>query len=147
MSRTVKVGLIGAGFVSDLHAYSFQNYVKEAEIVAVAALEGAQAFAKERGIPNAFDDYREMLKMKEIEAVTIAIPNYVHKQAVVDAAMAGKHVICEKPLCVTLEEADEMIDTCKRQGVLLLYAEELLFAPKYVRARNLIKEGAIGEPF
>jgi myo-inositol 2-dehydrogenase/D-chiro-inositol 1-dehydrogenase len=147
MGKTVKVGLIGAGFVSDLHAFSFNQYVKDAEIVAVAALEGAQEFAKERRIPNAFDDYREMLKMKEIDAVTIAIPNYVHRQAAVDAAMAGKHVICEKPLCVTLEEADEMIDTCKRQGVLLLYAEELLFAPKYVRAKNLISEGAIGEPF
>ncbi len=104
-------------------------------------------FAKEHGIPNAFEDYREMLKMKDIDVVTIAIPNYVHRQATVDAAKAGKHVICEKPLCVTLEEADEMIDTCKKQGVLLMYAEELLFAPKYVRAKTLIDEGAIGEPF
>lgn len=47
--------------------------------------------------------------------------------------MARKHVICEKPLCKTLEEADQMIDTCKKQGVLLMYAEELCFAPKYVR--------------
>ena len=147
MSRTVKVGLIGAGFVSDLHAYSFQHFVKDAEIVAVAALNNAKEFAKERGIPNAFEDYREMLQMKEIDVVTVAIPNYLHRQAAVDAARAGKHVICEKPLCVNLEEADEMIDTCQKQGVLLMYAEELLFAPKYVRAKTLIDEGAIGEPF
>ena len=55
----------------------------------------------------------------------------------VDAAKAGKHVICEKPLCRTLEEADQMIDACRKQGVLLLYAEELFFAPKYVRAKTL----------
>ena len=116
MSKTVKVGLIGAGFVSDLHAYAFKHFVKDAEIVAVAALEGAKEFAKEHEIPNAFDDYREMLKMKEIDVVTVAIPNYVHRQATVDAAKAGKHVICEKPLCVTLEEADEMIDACKKAG-------------------------------
>ena len=109
MSKTVKVGLIGAGFVSDLHAHSFQHSVKDAEIVAVAALENADTFARERGIPNAFEDYREMLKMKDIDVVTVAIPNYVHRQATVDAARAGKHVICEKPLCVNLEEADEMI--------------------------------------
>ncbi len=147
MTKTIKVGLIGAGFVSDLHAYSFKNFVRDAEIVAVAALEGAEEFAKERGIPQAFSDYHEMLKLKDIDVVTIAIPNYLHRDAAVDAAKAGKHVICEKPLCITLEEADEMIDTCKKQGVLLLYAEELLFAPKYVRAKNLITEGAIGEPF
>ena len=58
-------------------------------------------------------------------------------QATIDAANAGKHVICEKPLCKTLEEADEMIETCKRQGVLLMYAEELCFAPKYMRAKQI----------
>lgn len=61
--------------------------------------------------------------------------------------MSGKHVIIEKPLCVTLEQADEMIDACKQAGVLLCYAEELLFAPKYVRIKTLIDEGAIGAPF
>src|SRR5512137_1260853 len=108
MSKTVKVGLIGAGFVGDIHAYSFKHFVKDAEIVAVAALDKVDEFAKERGIPNTFTDYREMLRMKEIDVVTVAIPNYMHHQATVDAANAGKHVICEKPLCVTIEEADEM---------------------------------------
>lgn len=147
MSKTIKVGLIGAGFVSDLHAYSFQHFVRNAEVVAVAALEGAAGFAKERGIPQAFDNYNDLLKMKEIDVVTVAIPNYLHRKAAVEAARAGKHVICEKPLCVTLEEADEMIEACKKAGVLLMYAEELLFAPKYVRAKSLVDEGAIGEPF
>jgi predicted dehydrogenase len=147
MSKTVKVGLIGAGFVSDLHAYSFKHFVKDAEIVAVSALQGADEFARERGIPNAFEDYREMLKMDEIDVVTVAIPNYVHRQAAVDAARTGKHIICEKPLCVTLDEADEMIEEAKKAGVLLMYAEELLFAPKYVRAKRLVEEGAVGEPF
>ena len=147
MSKTVKVGLIGAGFVSDLHAYSFKNFVKDAEIVAVAALQGADEFARERGIPNAFNDYRDMLKLKELDVVTIAMPNYLHCQAALDIAKAGKHIICEKPLCKTLEEADMMIEAAKRAGVLLMYAEELLFAPKYVRAKQLIAEGAIGEPF
>jgi predicted dehydrogenase len=147
MRKTVKVGLIGAGFVSDLHAYSFNRFVRDAEIVAVAAPHGAKKLAKAYGIPNSFEDYHEILNMKEIDVVTVAIPNYVHRQATVDAAKAGKHVICEKPLCVTLEDANEMIDTCKKHGVLLMYAEELLFAPKYVRAKDLVKEGAIGEPF
>ncbi len=146
MSKTVKVGLIGAGFVTDLHAFSFQKYVPNAEIVAVASPTPGKAahFAKERGIPNAFDNYRDLLALKEVDVITVAIPNDLHAQVTVDAARAGKHVICEKPLCTTLEEADEMIDECQKHGVLLLYAEELLFAPKYVRARTLVDEGAFG---
>ncbi len=147
MDQKVRVGLIGAGFVSDIHAHAFKHFIHNAEIIAVASPQRAKAFAKERGIPNAFEDYRDLLKMKEIDVVTVAIPNYLHAQAAIQAAQAGKHIICEKPLCKTLEEADQMITACQSAGVLLMYAEELCFAPKYVRAKTLIAEGAIGEPF
>jgi predicted dehydrogenase len=149
MSKTVKVGLIGAGFVTDLHEFSFRHYVPNAEVVAVASVTPGKAahFAKERGIPHAFDNYRDLLALKEIDVVTVAIPNDLHAQVTIDAAHAGKHVICEKPLCKTLAEADRMIDECQKHGVLLLYAEELLFAPKYVRAKTLIDEGALGRVF
>lgn len=147
MSRTVKVGMIGTGFVGDIHHAAFKGWVHNAEVVAVASPHNAAKFAEERGIASAYSDYHEMLKDKEIEVVDIGIPNDLHRDAVVAAARAGKHVIIEKPLCVTLEEADEMIEACQKAGVLLMYAEELLFAPKYVRAKTLIDEGAIGEPF
>lgn len=149
MSRTVKVGLIGSGFVSDIHAHSFKHFVQNAEVVAVASPTPGKAaqFAQERGIPHAFENYRDLLAMPEIEMISLALPNDLHCQVTVDAANAGKHVVCEKPLCRTLEEADRMIETCRKQGVLLLYAEELLFAPKYVRARQLAKEGALGNVF
>ena len=62
-----------------------------------------------------------------------------------DAAAAGKHVVCEKPLCMTLDEADAMLDACRRAGVLLLYAEELFFAPKYVKAKEMADQGAFGK--
>ena len=77
--------------------------------------------------------------------ITIAAPNALHAQMTIDAANAGKHVVCEKPLCMTLEEADEMIDVCQRQGVLLMYAEELFFTPKYVKAKQMADEGAFGK--
>lgn len=146
MSKTVKVGLIGSGFVADIHAYSFKRFVPEAEVVAVASPHNADKLAKAHGIPNAFSDYHEMLQMKDLDLVSIGIPNYLHCEATVAAAQAGKHIIIEKPLCMTLQEADEMIDTCKKQGVLLMYAEELCFAPKYVRAKQLIADGALGDP-
>ena len=144
----VKVGLIGSGFVADLHAAAFR-VVPEAEVVAVASPAPGKAarFAAARGIPRAFEDYRDLLAVGEIEVVTLALPNDLHARVALDAAAAGKHVICEKPLCRTLEEADAMIAACRRAGVLLMYAEELCFAPKYVRARQLADEGALGKVF
>ena len=79
------------------------------------------------------------------EVVDICLPNFMHAQAAIKAAHAKKHIIIEKPLAVTLEEADEMINVCKQQEVKLMYAEELCFAPKYERVRSLVKEGAIGD--
>jgi predicted dehydrogenase len=144
----VRVGLIGTGFVSDIHAAA-ARMVPEVELVAVASPTPGKAahFARERGIPQVFEDYRELLKLKDLDLVTLALPNDLHAQAAVDAAAAGKHVVCEKPLCRNLEEADRMIEACRRAGVLLLYAEELCFAPKYVRAKGLVDEGALGTPF
>jgi len=144
----VRVGLIGAGFVSDIHAAALKT-VPEAEVVAVAsATPGkAAAFARPRGIPQAFDDYHELLALTDLDMVTVAIPNHLHAQVTVEAARAGKHVLCEKPLCLTLDEADRMIDACRKAGVLLMYAEELCFAPKYVRAKQLVGEGALGQVF
>jgi predicted dehydrogenase len=145
----VKVGIIGSQFEADIHAESFTIMPDEAEVVAVASPTpgNAERFAKKHNIPRAFTNYRDMLREKDIEMVTIAAPNYLHAQMTVDIARAGKHVVCEKPLCMTLEEADLMIETCKKQGVLLLYAEELYFTPKYVKAKEMAEQGAFGRVY
>jgi predicted dehydrogenase len=145
----VKVGIIGSGFEADIHAASFQIMPEEAEVVAVASPTPGhpEALAKKYGIPSVFHDYREMLKEKDIEMVTINAPNALHCQMTRDIAHAGKHVVCEKPLAMTLEECDEMVDVCKKQGVLLAYAEELLFTPKYVKAKQMADEGAFGKVY
>jgi predicted dehydrogenase len=106
MSKTVKVGIVGTGFVGDLHFAAFKGWVHDAEVVAVSSPHNAKKFAEERSIPNHYSDYREMLKDQEIDVVDIGIPNDLHCQVVVDAARAGKHVIIEKPLCVTLGRDD-----------------------------------------
>src|SRR5690348_5352039 len=131
----VKVGIIGSKFEADIHAESFRIMPDEAEVVAVASPTpgNAKRFAKKHKIPRVFTDYRDILAQTDIEMVTIAAPNTLHAQMTVEAAKAGKHVVCEKPLCMTLEQADLMIDTCRKHGVLLMYAEELYFTPKYVK--------------
>jgi predicted dehydrogenase len=143
----VKVGIIGSQFEADIHAVSFQMIPDEAEVVAVASPTPghAEGLAKKYGIPRVFLDYREMLKEPDIEMVTITAPNRLHAQMTIDIANAGKHVVCEKPLCMTLAEADEMIDTCKRKGVMLGYAEELFFTPKYVKAKEMADQGGFGK--
>jgi predicted dehydrogenase len=145
----VKVGIIGSQFEADIHAASFQILPEEAEVVAVASPTpgNAQKLADQYKIPRVFLDYREMLKQPDIELVTITAPNSLHARMTVDIANAGKHVLCEKPLCMTLAEADEMIDTCKRQGVLLMYAEELFFTPKYLKAKEMADQGAFGRVY
>jgi myo-inositol 2-dehydrogenase/D-chiro-inositol 1-dehydrogenase len=147
MPGKVKVGIIGSQFEADIQVCSFQIMPEEAEVVAVASpTQGnAEKLAKKYNIPRVFTDYKQLLTEKDIEMVTIAAPNYLHAQMTVDIASASKHVVCEKPLCMTLEEADLMIDTCKRKGVLLMYAEELFFTPKYVKAKEMADEGAFGK--
>jgi predicted dehydrogenase len=144
----VKIGIIGSQFEADIHAASIQmGCAGEVAAVASPTVGHPEALADRYGIPKVFHDYRELLKDPEIELVTIAAPNKLHCELTVAAANAGKHVVCEKPLCMTLEEADEMIDTCKRQGVQLFYAEELFFTPKYVKAKQMAEQGAFGDVY
>jgi len=142
----VRVGLIGSGFVSTIHAEALKR-VWGAETVAVASPteDHVMAFAEKHSIPNWFTDYREMLSLTELDVVVLGLPNDLHAEATVAVAKSGKHVICEKPLCMNLTEADLMISTCKEAGVKLMYAEELCFAPKYVRVKQLVDEGALGK--
>jgi myo-inositol 2-dehydrogenase / D-chiro-inositol 1-dehydrogenase len=149
MPGKVKVGIIGSQFEADIHAASFKIMPDEAEVVAVCSPTPGHpdALARRYGIPKVFHDYREMLKDSEIEMVTITAPNYLHAEMTVESARAGKHIVCEKPLCMTLEEADEMLDACRRQGVLLMYAEELYFTPKYVKAKEMAGQGAFGKVY
>ncbi|NUO02710.1 MAG: Gfo/Idh/MocA family oxidoreductase [Saprospiraceae bacterium] len=147
MVQKVKVAILGAGFISDIHLESYHRFVPEAEVVAVYTRDKAkaEAFAKKYGIPQWYDDLDAIIEQSGCDVVDICLPNFLHASATLKAANAGKHIIIEKPLAVTLEEADQMVAACKAAGVKLMYAEELCFAPKYERARSLVKEGAVGE--
>jgi len=146
MHRT-KVAILGAGFISDIHMECYERFIPEAEVVGVYArdAEKVKAFAAKHHIPAWYTDMDALINESGCEIVDICLPNFLHAKAALSAASAGKHIIIEKPLAVTLEEADEMIAACKKAGVKLMYAEELCFAPKYERVRQMVKEGAVGE--
>jgi predicted dehydrogenase len=146
--KDVGVGLVGSGFVAEIHAEAFAH-TPRATIrgVASATEEHVRRFAESRGIPAWHTDFRRLVEQEDVDLLCVAAPNHLHRDIVVAAAQAGKHVIVEKPFARTLAEADEMIEQCRRAGVKLMYAEELCFAPKYVRAKQLVGEGALGDVF
>src|SRR5437879_7224060 len=142
----VRIGIIGSRFQADCVAGAAKAVPSVVEVRAVAwrAKGDAADFAKRHGVARASTEHRELLRDRDVELVWITAPNRLHAQMTIDAAEAGKHVVCEKPLCMTLEEADAMIAACHKAGVLLLYAEELFFTPKYVKAKQMADEGAFG---
>jgi myo-inositol 2-dehydrogenase / D-chiro-inositol 1-dehydrogenase len=144
--KVVRVGLVGSQFVSSIHLEALR-LVTSAEIVAVTSATEAHAkgFAERHGIPRWFTDFRKMYELPDLDLVVLGLPNDLHCEATVAAAQAGKHVVCEKPLCLNLAEADRMIDACRRATVKLMYAEELCFTPKYVRLKQLVDERALGQ--
>ncbi|MEO8456391.1 MAG: Gfo/Idh/MocA family oxidoreductase [Chloroflexota bacterium] len=145
---TVRIGVVGSRFIANAHAQGIAR-TPGATLVAAASPnpDHVGAFCKQWGAVHAFSDYREMLASDEIDAVTVACPNDLHAEVTIAAAKAGKHVLVDKPLAVTLEECDRMIEACKAAGVVLLYGENLCFAPKYVRAKQLADEGALGDVY
>jgi len=142
----VRVGLIGAGFITDVHAAALAQ-VPLATVTAIASRrpERAAALAGRFAIPHVEPSWQELLERSDVDVVTIAVPNNLHARICIAAAERGKHVIVEKPFCVTLEEADAMIAACREHKVKLMYAETLAFTPKYERARQLAEEGALGD--
>ena len=147
MKREVRVGIVGSQFVASIHAESICN-IPGAKLTAVASptAHHAEQFAKRFQVPSWTTDPFEMIESSDVDVVVIASPNDTHAPLTLAAANAGKHVICEKPLCLNLAEADAMIGACHVAGVKLMYAEELCFAPKYVRLKQLLDSGALGRP-
>jgi predicted dehydrogenase len=147
MEKKVGIGLIGSQFISTIHVEALRS-VPDAEILAVMSPSkgNARAFAGKHNVPNHFTDLDALLAMQEIDMIVIGAPNMLHCEIALKAAKAGKHIVVEKPMCMNLQEADQMIAACKTAKVKLMYAEELCFTPKYVRLKALLDEGALGRP-
>jgi myo-inositol 2-dehydrogenase / D-chiro-inositol 1-dehydrogenase len=145
---TVRIGIVGSRFIANAHAQAIAM-TPGAVLTAAASptREHVEDFCGRWKAPHVFSDYREMLASGEIDAITVACPNDLHAQVTIDAAKAGLHVLVDKPLAMTLAECDAMIAACAQAGVVLLYGENLCFAPKYVRAKELADEGAFGDVY
>ncbi|MEY9852396.1 putative dehydrogenase [Leifsonia sp. EB41] len=147
-STTVRIGLIGAGGIAGAHV---EGYLRNPDVITFAAVadpvrESAENRAAASGAA-VYADYRVMLAEADIDAVDICLPHHLHKDAIVAAARAGKHILCEKPLCLTPEEAAEVTAAVEEAGVTLMCAHNQLFLPAVSRAKELIESGAIGRVY
>ena len=144
--KVIRLGMIGAGSFSREHLEGIRG-LKNAEIIAIAdsieerAKEKAEIFA----IPSYYKDYKELLAREDIDAVTLPLPDQVHCQIAVDALRAGKHVLCEKPMALNLDECKIMIAAAKETGKQLMVGQIGRYTPAFVRAKQLIEEGVIGD--
>ena len=147
MSDRIGIGIIGAGFMGMLHARAFSQ-LPDAHVPALAdpALKSAPSLPDQQEKPGLYMDYSELLAREDVDAVVIATPEDLHRNAVEAAASAGKHILLEKPIATTLEDADAIIDAASEGGVKLMMAHILRFDTRYAQIRAAVTEGTIGKP-
>lgn len=144
---TLRIGVIGVGEMGKRHAENLRRLVPEARLVAVADAnpERARLVAQELEIEHYYDRVEAMLEQKDLQAVVIATPDKFHAGAVQLAAAAGKDILCEKPLAVTMEDADVALDAVRKAHVRLQVGHMRRYDPAYGDAKKRIEAGEIGE--
>ena len=148
MATSYRVGVIGCGSIAQRHAKAYQS-VPDFHLAAAAEpnAETALAFQETFAIPAMYADPEEMLQKESLDVVSICTWHRLHAPQTLMAAEAGaKAVLCEKPMAVNLEEADQMITACQASGTKLAIGHQRRFYPGWTEARALISEGAVGKP-
>jgi predicted dehydrogenase len=151
------IGIIGSRFAADLHAHALSKIRgTKCEIIAVCSKtkESAEAFARKFNVPHVYSDHRALLDRKDIHLVDLVLTTNLHHSMAMDAANAGKHIICEKPLTgcfaeasamtrqamfdAAMQNADAVLEACRRNRVTLGYAENFVYAPPVAKLRRLM---------
>ena len=147
MAEVLRVGIIGCGGIAGSHLHS----IGELDCIDVVAMadtlpERAEQYAKEHGAERWYDSNEALLADPNVQAVHVCLPHDVHHAVCLQAAAAGKHMLVEKPLALSVAEAEEMIAAAEANNVKLMVAHVLRFRTVHREAQRLIREGAIGEP-
>ncbi|SEB40070.1 Gfo/Idh/MocA family oxidoreductase [Paenibacillus sp. GP183] len=149
MSKSIRIGIIGTGGIAGQHLRSYRM-IEDVEVVAVADIVPGKAenFVRRWEIPHvtAFEDYRKMLEL-DLDGVSVCTPNAAHFHPTVDALRAGKHVMLEKPMSVTLEESIEMVGTAKETGLLLNVGFQPRYDPNMKTIHDFIQSGQLGKVY
>jgi len=148
MSHKINVGLIGTGRIGRLHAEHLAFRIPQANLVAVSdvVLEAAQKCAADFGIPTATREHRAIMENPDVEAVIVCSSTDTHAQMIVEAAAAGKHIFCEKPIDFDLARIDGALAAVEQAGVKLQIGFNRRFDANFRRVRELVAAGKIGTP-
>jgi predicted dehydrogenase len=144
--RRLGVGLIGAGGIARFAHFPNLARNPRVQLVAVADVDGSKArqAAEDYGIPHSYDNFSELVDDEAVEAAIITTPPTAHAEPVIAAARAGKHVLCEKPIASTLEDADAMVDAAEKAGVKFAMGYQHRFGAGLPMLKKLLGEGLVG---
>lgn len=145
--KKLNVGIIGAGRIGQVHAKSITYHIPQAKIVAISDIyyEGAEKVAESLGIPNAYEDYHEILNNPEIDAVLICSSTDTHADIAVEAAEAGKHIFCEKPVDLTVAKIKKVIAAVEKAGVKLQIGFNRRYDHNFAEIKRLANDGKLGK--
>jgi myo-inositol 2-dehydrogenase / D-chiro-inositol 1-dehydrogenase len=146
--KKLKIGLIGAGRIGKVHAATLVQNVPQAELIAVADVNIASAreLAEKFSIGIVSNNYKDILTNPDIEAVVICSPTDTHAQYIIEAAEAGKHIFCEKPVDLTLDAIKMAISAVEKAGVKLMVGFNRRFDANFAKIHEMVKTGKIGDP-
>ncbi len=142
-----KITMLGTGLIGTFYTLSLQGYRSRDQVCVVCAKEAEEArqFAAQHGVPRWTTSIAEAIQDPETDLVVVGLPNYLHKEAVLLAAKAGKSILCTKPLGLNAAQAKEMLEAVEQAGVFAGYLEDLVYTPKTVKALAAVKNGALGK--
>lgn len=144
----LKVGVVGLGFAGRAHIDGYKN-TENAELIAVCDVseERARETAEKYGVPKYFSDYEKMLKLDELQAISVCLPNMMHEPVTVAALEAGKHVLCEKPLAANAEQAKKMVAASEKSGKILAMSLNFRYEGRSLTLKKMIEAGELGEVY
>jgi len=145
----LRILLIGAAFSADLHSDAYSRIQNRVHIVGICDkdLSRVKSLAERYDFTDytAYDDIDKAIASCECDLIDICMPNFLHHDVAIKALNAGKDIICEKPLAISVEEAQDMVDTAAKLGKHIYYAEDWLFAPAFSKVRSIIASGQMGK--
>ena len=146
MATPLKVGLVGTGGISNAHMTAYLNHPDRVQLTAVCDIAEplAQEYAKKTGVEAVYTDFDKMLREADIDAVDNCTGHAQHAPLTIAAAEAGKHVIVEKAMALTVQECRDMIAAADKAGVTLMVAQHLRYSPEARAVKSFIDEGKLG---
>ena len=147
MSKKLRIGIIGAGRIGKLHANNLVSRVKDAELVAVSDVyePAAKDLAEKLGVANYYSDYHKILEDPTIDAVFICSSTNTHSPISIEAAQAGKHIFCEKPIDHDLDKIKKVLDEVKKAGVKYQVGFNRRFDRNFSHVHDVVENGGIGD--